>query len=166
MSAPDHQSATPHLTSAPTLLECQPMAQSDIDQVVALESNVYAHPWSRGNFQDALESAHPAWVLRGQDQQLLAYFLLMTMLDEVHLLNLAVCADQQGRGLGRLMLERALSCARALGMESMLLEVRTSNARAIDLYLRQGFLQIGLRKAYYPQDGQQREDAIVMRLAL
>jgi ribosomal-protein-alanine N-acetyltransferase len=150
----------------PARFTYQPMVESDIDQVVLLERSVYAHPWSRGNFLDALISAQPAWVLRGHDQQLLAYFLMMTIFDEVHLLNLAICAQGQGQGIGRLMLGRALSCARGLEMESMLLEVRPSNSRAIDLYQRHGFVQIGVRKGYYPQEGGQREDAIVMRLAL
>jgi ribosomal-protein-alanine N-acetyltransferase len=156
----------PNLTIDAAQFDYRPMIDADLDQVLLLERSVYAHPWSRGNFIDALAGTQPAWVLRGADRQLLAYFLLMTMFDEVHLLNLAVCAEGQGQGIGRLMLGRALACARGLGMESMLLEVRPSNVRAIDTYLRHGFVQIGLRNGYYPQDGAGREDAIVMRLAL
>ena len=142
------------------------MTAQDVDQMVALEQSVYPMPWSRGNFLDALNCAYPAWVLRDTNGQLLGYFLLMTMVDEVHLLNLAVCLERQGLGLGRFMLDKALACARGLGMESMLLEVRPSNSRALALYARDGFLQVGLRKGYYPAPGQQREDAIVMRRAL
>jgi ribosomal-protein-alanine N-acetyltransferase len=150
----------------PALLDYQPMTEHDVDQMVALEQSVYALPWSRGNFLDALSCSYPAWVLRDTSGELLAYFLLMTMVDEVHLLNLAVRVDRQGLGLGRFMLDKALACGRGQGMESMLLEVRPSNTRALALYARNGFLQLGLRKAYYPAPGQQREDAIVMRRAL
>ncbi len=148
------------------LLDCEPMTHGDVDEVLELEQSVYPMPWSRGNFLDALSCAYPARVLRAADGALLGYFLLMPMLDEVHLLNLALRADQQGRGLGHFMLEQAKACARALEMTSMLLEVRPSNAPALALYARDGFLQVGLRKAYYPALGQQREDAIVMRCAL
>ncbi len=150
----------------PALLDYQPMTQGDVDAMLELEQSVYPMPWSRGNFLDALNCAYPAWVLRDAGGELLGYFLLMTMVDEVHLLNLAVRADRQGQGLGRFMLDKALACARGVGMESMLLEVRPSNARALALYARNGFLQVGLRKAYYPAPEQQREDAIVMRRAL
>jgi ribosomal-protein-alanine N-acetyltransferase len=142
------------------------MTARDIDEMLALEQSVYPMPWSRGNFVDALHCAYPASVLRDADGSLLAYFLLMPMVDEMHLLNLAVRADSQGHGLGRFMLDKALACARGMGMASMLLEVRPSNVSALALYGRDGFLQVGRRKGYYPAAEQQREDAIVMRRAL
>ena len=148
------------------LLDCEPSTHGDIDEVLELEQSVYSMPWSRGNFLDALHCAYPSRVLRATGGHLQGYFLLMPMLDEMHLLNLAVRADQQGHGLGRFMLDQAVTCARAMEMTSMLLEVRPSNARALALYARAGFLPVGLRKGYYPAAGQQREDAIVMRRAL
>ena len=143
-----------------------PMGAGDVADVVALEQSVYPHPWTHGNFIDSLASGYPAWVLRDADGQLLGYFVLMTMFDEAHLLNVAVSAAMQGRGLGRLLLDQVLACARGLGMESVLLEVRPTNARALAIYRRYGFLQIGRRNAYYPADHGQREDAIVMRLGI
>ena len=75
------------------------------------------------------------------------------------------CAERQGQGLGFLLLNQAVACARGLGMESVLLEVRPSNVRALDIYKRYGFETIGRRKDYYPAPGSTREDAIVMRFA-
>ena len=51
-------------------------------------------------------------------------------------------------------------------MTSILLEVRPSNERALDVYRRHGYVQIGRRKGYYPAGAAGREDAIVMRLDL
>jgi ribosomal-protein-alanine N-acetyltransferase len=51
-------------------------------------------------------------------------------------------------------------------MESVLLEVRPSNTRALEIYERYGFKQIGRRKGYYPAADGQREDAIVMRFGI
>lgn len=147
-------------------LNYEPMAQRDIDEVLALEESVYSHPWSRGNFVDSLVSGYQAWVLRDQDGYLLGYFLLLGIVDEAHLLNVAVSAEIQGQGLGRFLLNQAVACARGLGMESVLLEVRPSNLRALDIYRRYGFSPIGRRKAYYPAANEQREDAIVMRLGI
>lgn len=147
-------------------LNYEPMRESDLDAVLALETAVYPHPWSRANFVDSLASAYQAWVLRERDGELLGYFLLMGIVDEAHLLNVAVAAGRQGQGLGRLLLNQAVACARGLGMESVLLEVRPSNTRALDIYQRYGFQRIGRRKAYYPAADQQREDAIVMRFGL
>jgi ribosomal-protein-alanine N-acetyltransferase len=131
-----------------------------------VEDRVYPYPWSRANFLDSLASGYQAWVLRDQAMRLLGYFLVMQVVDEAHLLNVAVAEEWQGQGLGRFLLNQSVACARGQGMESMLLEVRPSNVRALGIYERYGFEQIGRRKGYYPAADQQREDAIVMRYTL
>lgn len=147
-------------------LNYAPMQESDLQEVLDLEQTVYPHPWSMANFSDSLASGYEAWVLRDTDHELMGYFLLMAIVDEAHLLNVAVSAERQGQGLGRFLLNQAVACARGLGMESVLLEVRPSNTRALEIYQRYGFETIGRRKGYYPAANQQREDAIVMRFAL
>ena len=147
-------------------LNYEPMRQADLPDVVTLEESVYPHPWSMANFVDSLNSNYEAWALRDQQGELLGYFLLMAIVDEAHLLNVAVSAERQGQGLGRFLLNQAVACARGLGMESVLLEVRPSNTRALEIYQRYGFQHIGRRKGYYPAANQQREDAIVMRFSL
>jgi len=144
----------------------EPMQPADLDDVVAIEQAVYPHPWSRANFADSLASGYHAWVLRDQGGVMLGYFLVMAVVDEAHLLNVAVAAAWQGKGLGRFLLNQSVACARGLGMESMLLEVRPSNVRALEIYRRYGFTEIGRRKGYYPAANQSREDAIVMRMGL
>ena len=158
-----------------------PMTPADLDQVLALERSVYPHPWTRGNFTDSLDAGYHAWVLRGgagsgngadnaagtpPGNQLAGYFLLMAALDEVHLLNVSVAARWQRQGLGHYLLDKVAACARGLGAESVLLEVRPSNLRALHVYRRYGFADIGRRKGYYPAHDGQREDAIVMRYVL
>jgi ribosomal-protein-alanine N-acetyltransferase len=146
-------------------LSYAPMTAADLDEVFALEQSVFPHPWSRGNFVDSLESGYSAWVLRDQGE-LAGYFLLMAAVDEAHLLNVSVAASRQRQGLGHYLLDKVAACARGLGAESILLEVRPSNVRALSVYQRYGFVEIGLRKAYYPAYNGQREDAIVMRFTL
>ena len=151
---------------APALLRYAPMGVADLDEVHALETRVYPHPWSLGNFRDSLASGYSGWVLRAPDGHLVGYFLLMKVLDEGHLLNVAVDAPYQGQGLGRFLLDKVSECARGLGLDSLLLEVRPSNARALTVYRAYGYTDIGRRKAYYPAHNGQREDAIVMRYSL
>ena len=69
-------------------------------------------------------------------------------------------------GLGRFLLERIAARARSQGMASILLEVRPSNERALNVYRRYGYVEIGRRKGYYPAHEGKREDAIVMRYVL
>ena len=148
------------------LLAYAPMSEGDLDDVVALEQAVYPHPWTRGNFVDSLASGYHAWVVRDEVGALAGYFLLMAVVDEAHLLNVAVAAARQHAGLGRYLLDKVAACARGLSMESILLEVRPTNLRALQVYHAYGFVEIGRRRGYYPAHNGQREDAIVMRFTL
>ena len=142
------------------------MSLADLPAVGALECAVYAHPWTMGNFRDSLSSGYQCWIARDAGDEIVGYFLLMLASDEAHLLNITVVPERQGQGIGRILLDRACLMSRACAVPAMLLEVRPSNPHALAVYCHMGFRQIGLRKAYYPAANQQREDAIVMRLAL
>ena len=143
-----------------------PMTMDDVDEVHALECRVFPHPWSRANFSDSVQAGYDAWLLRDAAGELAGYFLLMYALDEAHLLDVAVAGERQGTGLGRYLLDTLCARAREMGAESVLLEVRPSNERALAVYQRYGFAEIGRRKGYYPAHEGKREDAIVMRHAL
>ena len=147
-------------------LDLRPMVVGDVDEVHALECSVFPHPWSHANFMDSLASGYDAWVLREPSGALAGYFLLMYALDEAHLLDVAVAAPLHGRGVGRYLLDRITARARAQRVESILLEVRPSNARALQVYQRYGYAEIGRRRGYYPAHEGRREDAIVMRYVL
>lgn len=142
------------------------MKVTDVEDVVAVERDAYAFPWTRGNFLDSLDSGYEAWVIRDTEERLLAYFLLMYVVEEVHLLNITVRPDLQGLRLGSKLIDKVIALARDAAMPSVLLEVRPSNQHALAVYRHLGFQQIGVRKNYYPAAGVTREDAIVMRKKL
>jgi ribosomal-protein-alanine N-acetyltransferase len=147
-------------------LSFAPMSIDDLDQVLDIEKRVYSHPWTYGNFVDSISSGYQCWTLRDASQRLIGYFFVMSVLDEAHLLNISVHGDLHGRGIGKQLLDKVVTLAREHAMASVLLEVRPSNKRAIAIYERYGFVEIGIRPAYYPAAGASREDAIVMRLWL
>ena len=148
------------------LLWHRPMATSDLGDVLALELAAYRFPWSQGNFVDSLAAGYLAWVRHDDRQQLLAYCVAQPGFEETHLLNLTVAPEQQRRGHGRALLLALADWARARGDAALWLEVRQSNAAGRALYAAAGFSEVGRRRAYYPAANQQREDAVVMRLAL
>jgi ribosomal-protein-alanine N-acetyltransferase len=141
------------------------MTQENLDAVMAIEQTAYSHPWSRGNFRDSLNplfDAHCLWL----GDELLGYFLAMHGVEEMHLLNITVAPAHQGEGWGHMMLDALSLISRNVGAQTLWLEVRQSNARALQVYTRYGFVRVGLRKDYYPADRQQREHAVVMSLKL
>jgi ribosomal-protein-alanine N-acetyltransferase len=136
-----------------------PMNERDLDTVVALEATLQTFPWSRGNFADSLVAGYSVWVLR-VGGELIGFSVVMRVIDEAHLLTIGICKRYQGQGYGARLLRHAMECARLGGASKLFLEVRPSNARAVELYRHFGFRQIGLRKGYYPAVIG-REDALI-----
>ena len=139
--------------------ELRPMYPEDLDMVMDIENKVYPFPWSKRNFEDSINSGYSCWV-GIMNSTIIGYFVLMATIDEAHLLTIGVSAKHQGKGFGARLLSHAIDIARFAGMQSMLLEVRPSNEKAIKLYEHFGFKKIGVRKGYYP-DIEGREDALV-----
>jgi ribosomal-protein-alanine N-acetyltransferase len=142
-----------------------PLTEALLDDVLRIEKSAYAHPWTRGNFADSLKSGYQLLALMGGDT-LIGYFVAMEGVDEVHLLNITVAPEFQGQGFGVLMLDALSVWARSRQALCLWLEVRESNARAMQVYERFGYRRVGERKHYYPAARGQREHAVVMSLKL
>jgi [ribosomal protein S18]-alanine N-acetyltransferase len=137
-----------------------------LDVVMAIETRAYAFPWSRGNFAGSLAAGHPAWVLHNTTGEMLGYMVAMQGVDEMHLLNITVAFDEQGRGHARYLMNALIDHCRAVQAHQLWLEVRISNTHARSIYQHCGFVEISVRKGYYPAAQQQREDATVMSLLI
>lgn len=140
------------------------MKNADLDTVMQIETIIYPHPWTRGNFADSLKSGYQC-VVFDLDGVMIGYAVMMMVLDEAHLLNISIAKPQQGRGLGRNLLEQLIKLAKRKKAQMMFLEVRVSNKPAIGLYESAGFNEFSVRKGYYPATNG-REDAILMGLAI
>jgi ribosomal-protein-alanine N-acetyltransferase len=149
----------------PVEVRFEPLTLHYLDAVLRLEQQAYAHPWQRANFCDALKYGYQAQLLMA-DQTLLGYFVAMTGVDEVHLLNISVAPEYQRQGWARVMFDALAIWARGQGAETLWLEVRVGNQRAIEVYQAQGFRRVSERKSYYPAANGRREDALVMCLRL
>jgi ribosomal-protein-alanine N-acetyltransferase len=142
----------------------RPMSEADLPHIHQIELASYEHPWSQGNFSDSLGAGYSMWV-READGEVIGYYAMMTAAGEAHLLNLTIAPEWRRHGLGRDLLEHCLARACDHHAESLFLEVRTSNAAAIALYHSSGFVDLAVRRGYYPaQDG--REDALIMKKEL
>jgi len=135
------------------------MTVDDLDQVLEIERKSFPHPWLRQHFIDELNSLHAfplsAFNIEGR---LIGYICPMQLLDEGHILDVAVDPDLRGAGVGRLLVLKVLDECRCNGASFVSLEVRESNLAAITLYRRMEFAAVGRRKKYY-ENG---EDALMM----
>lgn len=175
----------------PLQLRVQSLHPADIGRIHEIEKTAYAYPWSRKHFEDSLNAGHAVVALVAQAEEVgkdglhvpqqphwvhaptlsngayvLSYCVAMMGVQELHLLNITTPPAHRRQGWARLLLNTLAYWGRQHGAENLWLEVRRSNAGAQALYTAMGFEAVGVRKGYYPDAAGQREDAIVMRLAL
>jgi [ribosomal protein S18]-alanine N-acetyltransferase len=139
------------------------LTYADLPQVIAIERRAFPAPWSLAMF--VLELSKPAGVCLAavEDRTVLGY-LVCSRYDTVwHLMNVAIDPPLQGGGIGSALLTKMLADIDGEGGDGRVsrstLEVRRSNAAAIRLYERFGYLPAGIRRRYYQDNG---EDAVIM----
>lgn len=135
-----------------------PMTEADLDAVLEIEQACFPRPWTREHFSYEVNTPARFPMVALVDGYLAGYICPMLVLDEGHILDVAVSPLMRGRGIGRLLVERALLDCRERGASFVSLEVRCSNVSAISLYRALGFVETGIRKRYY-ENG---EDAVLM----
>ncbi|MBP3701128.1 MAG: ribosomal protein S18-alanine N-acetyltransferase [Lachnospiraceae bacterium] len=155
----------------------RPMTQEDIPFVAALEAEIFSDAWSEKLYQETLESGrYDCQVLElaaagegavateieemASARRLAGYFCGQVILDEAEVHRIAVQPALRGIGYGQMLLEDFLQRVRKEGVATVLLEVRASNAPAIGLYEKNGFVAIGVRKGYYQKP---KEDAQILQ---
>lgn len=148
------------------------MVLDDLDRVMAIEKDGFAHPWSaelirREMLHDWSTILLATEVRTGPGhlpmEAILGFIVYWLVHDELHVLNIATAVEERRRGIGRALMDEAARRARLAGAVLATLEVRRSNTSAIALYRALGYRQIGVRPNYYVDEG---EDAIVMNLQL
>ncbi len=144
-------------------LSHEPMKLSDLDEVLFIERASFSVPWSRKMFLEEMSNSHARLVVFRLDSRLVGYLIFWAVLDEAHLLNIAVHPEHRGNGFGVVIMSHLERYCRDNKLVKILLEVGRKNAIARNLYKRSGFTSIGFRKKYYQSV---QDDAIVMEKVL
>ncbi|HBA64036.1 MAG TPA: ribosomal-protein-alanine N-acetyltransferase [Lachnospiraceae bacterium] len=135
------------------------MEPGDLEQVMRIEETLFSVPWTREGFLTYLLKPEAAFLVVEEKGSILGYCGVITVLDEGDITNVAVRPDRQREGIGNFLIASLIRLMDAIGVTTLHLEVRRSNASAIRLYQRQGFKEDGLRKHYYTDPD---EDALLM----
>lgn len=144
-------------------IEFAALVSADIEALVAREVVASPHPWTVKMLSDSLTAGADCQRILWQEQRI-GYCIVQRVLDEAELLNIVIFKPFQRRGLGGQVMRSLQASLAEEGVKSIYLEVRRSNRVARRLYERSGFIQEGIRKAYYRSRGldQAAEDALLM----
>ncbi len=149
------------------------MAPSDLDSVIRIEEQAFPHPWTRDQFMAELQrepvsrchvavmrdyEVYSAQNTRSVMGPVVGFIMAWLVVDELHITNLAVAPEARRCGVAAALLEQSIREATELEAQWCQLDVRASNAPAMELYGQFGFKPLGTRKGYYHNG----EDAVVM----
>ncbi len=142
-------------------VEIVPMEREHLAAVLDIERRCFDDPWDEETFRSELRhSWSECRVLRRvEDGALLGYLVFWQVVDEVHLLNVAINPSVRHRHYGRMLLDYLLDYGRGRQARFVTVEVRESNEAAIRFYESAGLRRVGVRPRY---DGAPGEDAVVM----
>lgn len=140
-------------------------------QVAAMEVLAFAEPWGAESMVSTLcQPGSALAVISGRSPHEgssaaapLAFCLYQQIVDEVSILQLATAPAARRRGYGLRLLRFVQQAAQAGGCVQLFLEVRRGNVAALGLYGAAGFVQTGVRRRYYSDNG---EDALLLGCSL
>ncbi len=137
-------------------------SHDDLPVLERIESECFRDPWSRDMLGSELSMSHSTYLILKDGAEAVGYLSYLHILDELHIMNVAVLPEYQGRGYGKILVSRIIEDALAKGAVAITLEVRQSNHRAQRLYEGFGFVCVGTRPHYYMD----KENALIYWLEL
>jgi ribosomal-protein-alanine N-acetyltransferase len=138
---------------------------ADVTSILDIEKQSFPSPWSLWCFLAEFANSRSTILVAGPPPpnrwETWGYLIYWLVVDEMHIMNLAVHPHHRRRGVARALLTQALAQAKSQGATMAWLEVRPSNQAAQALYRSFGFQEVGRRPCYYADTG---EDALLFAL--
>jgi len=135
------------------------MTGQDCAIVAGLEKEIFTMPWSEEGFRSAVLIPQNVFLVAEDAGEICGYLGMYTSIDEGEITNVGVAPSYRNQGIGHKLVQAALAMAKQQDLTKIVLEVRVSNASAIHLYEKCGFVNVGVRKGFYEQP---KEDAYIM----
>lgn len=147
------------------MISYRKMTAADVDAVYEIELATFPTPWTHDSFHYEMSENRFAYYILAIDenQKVIGFCGVWLVIDAAQITNVAVVESARGRGIGESLMREAMKIAKETNMDTMSLEVRVTNEIAKNLYRKLGFLDGGIRKGYYTDNG---EDALVMWVKL
>ncbi len=138
------------------------LTDKDVDIITALYQTDFSDGWNRQMLLSSFSSGRFKCLGAFKDDLLIGVVAFTLSLDFADIESVVTKLEFRRKGVADLLIKSALESIKQQNLSSVLLEVRAGNLPAINLYLKQGFNKISVRKGYY-LDG---EDAIILKKEL
>ncbi|MFQ5542777.1 MAG: ribosomal protein S18-alanine N-acetyltransferase [Nitrospiria bacterium] len=138
----------------------------NLPEIMTIDRHSFPYPWTERMFISEIYDNPCSFSYVVKDVisgKIVAFLIMRKLLDELHLMSLAVHPESRRQGIGEAMIRKALSTGTEKGMEKVILEVRASNIPAQALYQKLSFVKIAIRKKYYIKP---TEDAFLFQCLL
>lgn len=135
------------------------LEQRDVEPLAKIESDSFSMPWSAKDFADLLSRSYCNYLVAEVDGQVVGSCGMTVICNEGNIDNVVVAEPFRGHGVAQKLMQELLALGEAQGVEAFTLEVRVSNAPAIHVYEKMGFVSEGIRPRFYERP---TEDAMIM----
>lgn len=141
------------------VLEIVKMGKEHIEEIALLEKHCFSNPWSEISLENELDKDNSCFLVSLKNGKVMGYIGMNYILDEGYITNIAVFEQYRRNGVATKLLDNLILVCMNLKLSFLSLEVRVSNKRAISLYEKFGFENLGRRKNFYTLP---KEDAFIM----
>ncbi len=135
------------------------LRESDIEQLAEIEAESFSMPWSAAQFAELLSHPYCTYVTALAEGRVAGCCGFTESCGVANIDNVVVAPKFRNRGIAQRMLSALLQRGEEKKIEAYTLEVRVSNAAAIHIYEKLGFVSEGIRPDFYEKPV---EDANIM----
>lgn len=140
-------------------IEIRKLREDDIEPISRIEADSFSMPWSPKDFADLLSRSYCTYLVAEVDGEVVGSCGMTNICNEGNIDNVVVAEQFRGRGIAQKLLQELIALGEEEGVEAFTLEVRVSNAPAIHVYEKMGFVSEGIRPGFYEKPV---EDAMIM----
>lgn len=139
-----------------TIKEASYLNFCDIQKI---EDSLEIRNLSNNTIQNGLVSKNSLYLLAYVENKCIGYICCDMLVDHADICAIAVCKNYRNKGVATLLIQEIVNICINNKFDSIFLEVRISNFKAISLYEKMGFKKISKRCNYYPDN----EDAYIYK---
>jgi ribosomal-protein-alanine N-acetyltransferase len=130
-------------------MKIEEMQMIDYEKIKDILQTEFDDFWTPTVLKSELENSNSKYFVAKENDEILGFAGIIILPDDVEITNIVTKKSERKKGIGNLLLDKLIEIAKKTGRDNISLEVNEKNFVAINLYEKNGFEKIGIRKKYY-----------------